>query len=263
MKPLYRILAPSIFDPSTAEHCALGIMTKAPRAGHVKTRLVPPLTHDEAAQLNTCFLRDTAAAIAKAARGTAQAVAVYTPAGSESVYHTILPLGFNLLSQRGEGFGDRLANAAFDLFRIGFKSVCLIDSDSPTVSVETYERAIRLLSAQGDRVILGPSQDGGYYLIGLTTFQRELFEAIDWSTERVLAQTQMRAKEIGFQIELLPEFYDIDDRAALRRLCQELFGDDANRSIDLAPHTRQFLRAMIGKEGRDRIWPRVLIPAAG
>jgi len=92
--------------------CALAIMTKAPRAGQVKTRLVPPLTPEEAAQLNICFLRDTATAIAKACATNARGIGVYTPTGSETAYIDILPRDFELLPQRGDGFGERLACAA-------------------------------------------------------------------------------------------------------------------------------------------------------
>src|SRR5438552_8484224 len=86
--------------------CALAIMTKAPRAGHVKTRLTPPLTAEEAAMLNICFLRDTAAAIAEVGRG-ARGIGCYTPAGAENTYGEILPPNFQLIPQRGENFGAR------------------------------------------------------------------------------------------------------------------------------------------------------------
>src|SRR5438105_1168639 len=119
MKAIHRVLDPSVFDCSVSERCALAVMTKAPRAGQVKTRLVPPLTPDEAAHLNICFLRDTAAAIAEAAVEVALGIAVYTPVGAESAYVDILPLDFGLIPQRGDKFGERLACAAEDLFRIG------------------------------------------------------------------------------------------------------------------------------------------------
>src|SRR5213082_3684580 len=96
--------AHNILDPNQrtiADNlCALAIMTKAPRAGQVKTRLVPPLTPEEAAQLNICFLRDTAAAIAKACGTTARGVGVYTPIGAEAAYIDILPREFELIPQR-------------------------------------------------------------------------------------------------------------------------------------------------------------------
>src|SRR5215831_15354792 len=112
-------IAHNVLDPDRpfiADNlCALAVMTKAPRAGQVKTRLVPPLTPEEAAQLNICFLRDTAAAIAKACGSIARGVGVFTPMGSETEYADILPWQFELLPQRGDGFGQRLAFAVADL----------------------------------------------------------------------------------------------------------------------------------------------------
>jgi rSAM/selenodomain-associated transferase 1 len=217
-------------------------MTKAPRAGHVKTRLVPPLSAEEAAQLNICFLRDTAAAIAKARGTTARGIGVYTPIGAEAAYIDILPREFELVPQRGDGFGERLAFAAEDLFRCGFASVCLIDSDSPTVSADAYVKAVEFLSKPGDRVVLGPSDDGGYYLIGLKRNHPQLFERIDWSTERVLEQTKQRARELNLDVELLPTGYDVDDGPTLRRLCDELLSGKTTN--DIAPNTRKFLATL-------------------
>src|SRR5882762_8625058 len=204
MQPRHRVLDPAADALIGNNLCALAVMTKAPRAGQVKTRLVPPLSPEEAAQLNICFLRDTAAAIAKACGTTARGVGVYTPIGAEAAYIDILPGDFDLLPQRGNGFGERLAFAADDLFQCGFASVCLIDSDSPTVSEAVYAKAVEMLSKPGDRVVLGPSHDGGYYLIGLKESRRELFERIDWSTERVLEQTKQRARDLSLDVNLLP-----------------------------------------------------------
>ena len=188
-------------------------MTKAPRAGHVKTRLTPPLTQEEAAEINRCFLRDTTAAIASAAsKGGARGIAVYTPRGEESAYAGILPPEFELVPQRGEAFGERLGCAMEDLFRIGFESVCLIDSDSPTVPQRAYSEAAKILARNEGTVVLGPSDDGGYYLIGMKKLQRELFADMAWSTESVLEQTIERAREMKLQIHLLPTWYDIDEQ---------------------------------------------------
>src|ERR1700730_11454359 len=97
--------------------CALGIMTKAPEAGKVKTRLTPPLTGDEASQLNICFLRDIAGSIAEAcAQLPARGVGIYTPFGVERVYEDILPRDFCLILQRGDKFSERLIFAVQDLF---------------------------------------------------------------------------------------------------------------------------------------------------
>ena len=236
--------------------CALSVMTKAPRAGKVKTRLTPPLTPEEAAALNICFLRDTAAAFSTAAAtGPAQGMGVFTPLGQEAAYADILPSAFQLIPQRCDLFGDRLIAAAEDLFAVGFSSICLIDSDSPTVPLQAYVQAVKRLNESGDRVVLGPSQDGGYYLIGMNKLHRRLFEEIDWSTERVAEQTIARANEIGLELELLPIWYDVDDRATLRRLCDELLDPKSNTGGYEAPATREFLARLIEREGRDRIWP--------
>ncbi len=218
-------------------------MTKAPRAGQVKTRLVPPLTPEQAAELNKCFLQDTVAAISACCHqrplDDARGVAVYTPVGAEAIYDDILPPDFFLIPQRGKSFGDRLYFAIDDLFACGFESACLIDSDSPTVPALAYKQAVEKLSAPGDRIVLGPAEDGGYYLIGLKQPYSVLFERIDWSTERVFEQTLQRAEEIGVSVEFLPIGFDVDDRASLTRLKSDLLRNNA--PVDLAPTTRQFL----------------------
>ncbi|MEY2492081.1 MAG: uncharacterized protein QOH24_1032 [Verrucomicrobiota bacterium] len=257
MNSVHRVLDPGKHELIFKGLCALAVMTKAPRAGRVKTRLTPPLSPEEAATLNICFLRDTAAAIAQTANaGKARGIAVYTPLGAEAAYTGILPDEFELVPQRGEKFGERLAFATEDLLQLGFDSLCLIDSDSPTVPPQAFAAAVDLLSQTKDAVVLGPSDDGGYYLIGLNNVHRQLFEEIEWSTDRVLKQTIERARTIGLPVHLLPTGYDVDDRRTLRRLCQDLFGDNGNESrSDDAPMTRQFLNDLMQREGRDRIWP--------
>ena len=261
MKPV-RVLDPNVPDCGASGLCVLAVMTKAPQAGRVKTRLVSLLTPEEAAELNKCFLRDTTAAISSAcsrrpvgdaskmplehasashrkAATAACGIAVYTPVGAESAYTDILPADFSLLPQRGDKFGERLYFAVEDLFKYGFEAVCLIDSDSPTVPAENFAEAVELLSTHEDRVVLGPSDDGGYYLIGVKKPHRRLFEQIDWSTERVLDQTIERAMELELEVKLLPSGYDVDDGASLCRLCNELLADTT--SADVAPCTREFL----------------------
>jgi uncharacterized protein len=245
MKPC-RVLDPTRPDLTLRGRCALAVMTKAPQPGRVKTRLVPPLNPNEAAELNKCFLRDTAAAISSATIDyAASGIAVYTPIGAEAAYADILPGDFSLVPQRGDKFGERLYFAAVDLFRCGFDSACLIDSDSPTVPAANFVEAIKLLMSPGDRIILGPCYDGGYYLVGLKKLHRELFEQIDWSTKRVLDQTMERAAKIGIEVNLLPTGYDVDDHAALRRLCDELLGQSTSESA--APSTRKFLASIVAQ----------------
>ena len=246
----FRILYPNRPDRGVRSLCALAVMTKAPQAGRVKTRLVPPLTPEEAAELNKCFLRDTAAAISSVCSsrpvGDASKIAVYTPIGAEAVYTDILPADFSLLPQRGEKFGERLYFAVEDLIKCGFESVCLIDSDSPTVPGKNLQQAVELLSMGEDRVVLGPTEDGGYYLIGVKKPHHHLFDRIDWSTERVLNQTMQRATEIGLEVKLLPTGYDVDDGASLRRLCEELL--TSTMSSHIAPYTREFLASFVERK---------------
>ena len=267
----------TILDPSApsgrGRGCALAMMIKAPRAGASKTRLVPPLTHEEAARLSVCFLRDTAENIAAGcavAGGGACGVAAYTPAGAESAFDGLLPADFALLAQRGETFGERLFYAAEDLLAAGFDSVCLIDSDSPTLPTGALAAAAAELARPGDRVVVGPADDGGYYLVGLKSAHRRLFEEIEWSTGRVLAQTIERAHECGLEVGLLPAWYDVDDAATLARLCAELFAGGEAAACPPggsqfagypAAHTREHLSRLIEGEGRARVWPEAERPA--
>ena len=238
--------------------CALGLMAKAPLAGEVKTRLVPPLTAREAAELNICFLRDMAANIDRvnAAKATSGLV-VYTPVGSESAFDGVLPAGFKLLLQHGPSLGDRLYNATDELLRQGHRAVCLINSDSPTLPGSFLIRAIEMLLVDGDRVVLGAAEDGGYYLIGLKHAHRHLFNEIIWSTADVLARTKERAAEIDLPVELLPPWYDVDDAGTLSRLCEELFFTPSANGAYPAPHTRAFLESIIKTEGLERICPKL------
>ena len=251
------IAAHRVLDPKRARQmagglCALAVMTKVPCAGKVKTRLTPLLTAVEAAALSTCFLRDTSEAILLAAETERViGVAVYTPVGDEDAYRGILPEEFLLVPQRGEPFGERLTFAAEDLFAVGFASICLINSDSPTLPAKIYQEAAHRLAGTGDRVVLGPSDDGGYYLIGLKRPHPEIFQAIDWSTERVFSQTLERAQTIGLAVETLSTWYDVDDHQTLARLFRELFENSLDMSDAYeAPHTRAFLADLMRRDGR-------------
>ena len=243
--------------------CALGIVTKAPAAGSVKTRLVPPLSYDEAAALHISFLKDTAENIARAAGLCAcDGVAVYTPAGTEPALGALLPHGFQLVCQRGETLGERLLSATADLLAAGYGSVCLIDSDSPTLPQAALTTAVALLARPGERVVLGPADDGGYYLIGVKAVRRELFTGISWSTDKVFAQTVERLQAAGLAAEVLPRWYDVDDGPSLHRLCEELFAGSAGRRSALrgyhAPHTRRQLARLLSS-ARERVWPKPLV----
>jgi uncharacterized protein len=221
-------------------------MAKAPRPGKVKTRLSPPLTPEQASALNICFIRDTTENIHQVTEASnSTGIVVYTPVGDEAAFEGILPPGFQLLGQRGDGFGERLLHASEDLFACGFSAVCLIDSDSPTMPHDALMQAVSRLLLAGDRLVLGGSDDGGYYLIGIKHAHRRLFEQIAWSTERVLEQTLERAREISLQTEQLPTWYDVDDGATLERLrCELLRGSGEVIAGYDARHTRKYLESL-------------------
>jgi rSAM/selenodomain-associated transferase 1 len=243
MSHSFLILDPSRPSAEFAGKCALAVMAKAPRPGKVKTRLSPPLTPEQAAELNACFLRDTVASLREATQGSSSEwVISYTPQGEEATFTGILPDGTLLLPQRGGDFGERLLHTAEDLFACGFSAVCLIDSDSPTVPANEFVTAANLLLTAEKQVVIGPSEDGGYYLIGLQTADSRLFEDIAWSTEFVTEQTVARAAEIDLRVRLLQQWYDVDDAASLANLQSEIL----NATGDIpqghpATHTREYL----------------------
>jgi len=243
-------------------------MAKASVAGTVKTRLVPPLTHQEAAELNTCCLTDVAANIVAAARQVPiQGFAAYHPLGSEPFFDDLLPDGFKLLPPREATIGRSLFHAAQDLFAAGYSSVCLVNADSPTLPTEILVETVRRLRQPGDRVVLGPAADGGYYLIGLKQFHRRLFEEIDWSTERVYQQTLDRAGEIGVAVAALPEWYDVDDEATLVMLAREIgpfrSAGDPYLNGYRAPSTTAFLEKLTaGNGGIERLFGRAGPPSS-
>ena len=218
--------------------CAIAVMAKAPRAGFSKTRLVPPLTAPEAAAMSAAFLRDTTENIALAARTAAiEAYVAYAPAGLEALFDGHLAAGTKLLLADGEaempasvdGFGRCLLHALASLLARGFEAACVLNADGPTLPTAILVQAATALAGPGDRAVLGPAEDGGYYLLGLKAPHAALFEDIAWSTDRVAAQTRARAAAIGLAVTELPTWYDIDDGQALDRLLSgpERAGPDA------------------------------------
>ena len=267
MPSRYEMLEPASGTAKASSFCALAVMVKAPRTGEVKTRLVPPLKHEEAAALNICFLSDITAVIAElCVPGQADGFAAYMPAGAEAAFDGLLPPRFRLLPQRGANLGERLLHAAEDLFAAGYQAMCLINSDSPTLPPTVLQAALEALRTPGDRMVLGPADDGGYYLVGLKHAHRKLFQDIAWSTPAVLASTLDRAQEIGLESTLLPSWYDVDDAGSLRRLCQELWSTPLTSTNGMqgsaAPHTREFLRKLINADQGKRLGLRVPAKAA-
>jgi rSAM/selenodomain-associated transferase 1 len=210
------------------------IMAKTPQAGEVKTRLCPPLTPEEAAELYRCFLRDKIAQVRSLQ--AASPVIAYTPAEGRSLFEALAP-GFMLLLQQGAGLGARLANCFAHLLAAGYTGVLAIDSDTPTLPTAFLQQAVDLITRPQTDVVLGPSEDGGYYLIGLRYPHRELFEGMAWSTSSVLPETLRRAEARGLKVTCLPPWFDVDTAAEVERLRAELRQADDT----IARHTRRFL----------------------
>jgi len=211
--------------------CAIAVMAKANYPGLVKTRLVPPLSPDAAAALSASFLRDMTENIALAGRSAEiHGYVAYAPAASEAAFWDMTATGTRLVLADGAsistpgvgGFGRSLLQAAQTLFAMGHRAVCLLNSDSPTLPTRVLVEAAETLAKAGDRMVLGPAEDGGYYLIGIKAPHLHLFRDIAWSTAEVARQTRMRAAELGLAAVELDTWYDVDDAPSLLRLCGEL-----------------------------------------
>jgi uncharacterized protein len=239
-------------DDYRSARCAIAIMAKAPSAGRVKTRLSPLLNPREAMDLGRCFLSDMTANLAQVAQGArVDPFIAFAPAGSEAAFDAIVAPGTGFVLADGSraappgvvGLGLCLLQATASLFDAGYGAVALLSADSPTLPTSLLLEAARLLLVPHDRVVIGPSIDGGYYLIGIRRTHAELFQAIDWSTEQVAEQTRQRALGLGLEVLDLDVWYDVDDAHSLQRLVHELAPDQAANSASAypAPVTRAFL----------------------
>jgi uncharacterized protein len=231
--------------PRAQSGCAIAVMAKASIAGTTKTRLIPPLTPDEAALLNTQFLRDCADNILTAANSAnISGWMAYAPAGSEHFFRSHLPANIGLIEMVAPTLGECLHKTVTALFGAGHGAVCLLNSDSPTLPPAYLVTAATVLAAPGERVVIGPAVDGGYYLIGMKRLHSRLFENIAWSTDQVLSQTMVRAEEVGLEVVCLPTWYDVDNAESLRTLAREVLGGvpfEEGRMPAPASWTRQHL----------------------
>lgn len=249
--------------PPLANSCAIAVMAKASIAGRAKTRLAPVVTAEGAAALNTCFLKDIADNLLSAsALANITGVMAYAPAGSAEFFRSMMPEGIALLETVAPSFGACLFLAASRLLEAGHEAVCLLNSDSPTLPTAYLVTAATLLAAPGDRAVLGPSVDGGYYLLGLKAPHRRLFEDIDWSTERVARQTLERAAEIGLPVHVLPSWYDVDDAEGLQALAREIiyaqpFRSSGHRPPVAACSRRELARLFAETDIEGRLFPKL------
>lgn len=236
----------------------IAVMAKASAAGRTKTRLMPALSGEEAAALNTSFLRDVAGNLLAAGRqAPIHGYMAYGPPGSGPFFDAIMPPGIGRIESWIGDFGECLFHAVTELFTAGHHAACVLNADGPTLPTSLLVDLAAALAAPGDRAVLGPSSDGGYYVLGLKAPHRRMFADIAWSTERVADQTLERAGEIGLPVHVLPLWYDVDDALSLRTLYGELFeGRAFDRDLQPfeASHTRALLEELAARPGfRDEV----------
>lgn len=208
-------------------------MAREPAPGTVKTRLRPSLSDDDIAALYNGFLHDRIDQV-RSLQGAAPAIA-FTPPESRTFFAELAP-DCLLLPQTGDGLSTRLIGIVGRLLEMGHRGVIATDSDSPTLPTEHLQEAVERLATAATDVALGPSDDGGYYLIGVRRPYPQLFDGIPWSTPQVYDETLKRAADSGLRVASLPVWYDVDTPAEFERLRAELavLGTSAPR------HTRRF-----------------------
>jgi rSAM/selenodomain-associated transferase 1 len=194
---------------------ALVVMAKVPAAGEVKTRLCPPLAPAEAASLARCFLLDRLDQLGEVSDG--DALVAFTPQEREAEMRDLLPAGVRLVPQEGADLGARLDRVLTDLLVAGYAGAIAVDADSPTLPTAYLRRACGVLRDAAD-VVVGPCEDGGYYLIGLRAPAPALFRDMPWSTAMVTEETLARASRLGLRLALLPSWFDVDRGEDLVRL---------------------------------------------
>ena len=212
------------------------VVAKRPTPGQTKTRLTPALAPEQAAALFECFLLDTLDLMRRVPN--VQHEIAYLPE-QERAYFAGLAPDFGLHLQQGADLGARLDEALQHYLDAGAGSVVIMDSDSPTLPAACLTQAFSALESGAD-VVLGPCDDGGYYLIGLTRSAPRLLREVHMSTPTVTEETLALAAAEGLKVSLLPTWYDIDEIVSLQRLASEL--EEAGPEI--APQTRVFLSTL-------------------
>jgi hypothetical protein len=209
---------------------ALLVVAKRPAPGQTKTRLSPPLSSAQAAQLYEAFLCDTLDLMRQVP--DAQRIIAYLPEGAKDYFRALAP-DFDVLPQRGADLGERLDRALTHCLSNGYDKAVIMDSDSPTLPAECLIEAFEQLDRAD--VTLGPCDDGGYYLIGLKRPAPRLLREVQMSTPNVVRDTLSLAAAEQLAVAQLPQWYDVDTAAELGRLCDELLSLPPQR----ARHTRR------------------------
>ena len=228
-----------------AAEVTIGVMARAPVAGRCKTRLGRTIGAEGAARLYAAMLADRLAAAS--ALPFARRVVLAAPEDDgPAALRGLAPAGWEIIAQRGADLGARLGSAFGDLLGSvvdprgsgAAPLVCLVDSDSPALSLASLWPLLARPRARGVAVA-GPCEDGGYYLLGMTSLEPGILRDIPWSTSGVMAATRQRCAALGLPLEELPLAYDVDEAADLNRLARDLSAAPA-----LAPRTWEALRAL-------------------
>jgi rSAM/selenodomain-associated transferase 1 len=219
----------------------LVVFVKNPVPGTVKTRLTPALTPEQAAAVYRAFVKDV---LRQGERIPVDArVLAFAPADARRAVAVLASHSWQLAPQADTDLGGRMAAAADRRFRAGAERVVIIGTDAPTLPDEHLRQAFDLLRATD--VVLGPSTDGGYYLVGLSGPRPDVFHEVDWSTGRVLRQTVDRIQAANLRLGLLPPWYDVDTPDELEFLRAHLAASRlAGHPLDL-PDTTAVLAGRI------------------
>ena len=209
------------------------VVAKQPAPGQAKTRLCPPLTAGQSASLYECFLLDTLD-LMRAVEHVERVICHLTE-DSRSYFQQIAP-DMQLRRQHGNSLGERLDHLLTESLAAGSDGAVVMDSDSPTLPPDYLAQAFSLLTDVD--VVIGPTHDGGYYLIGMKQPQPPLLREVEMSTPHVLDETLRRARAVGLTVGQLPRWYDVDTADDLKLLEQELFGESRDGR---APATREWL----------------------
>jgi rSAM/selenodomain-associated transferase 1 len=204
----------------------LAIVAKYPRPGQVKTRLGASIGYMEAATLYRAFLADLAARFTRSAEEQGYSLRWACAPGSGRLQE-IVGMDATVHMQRGVDFADRLYHLAVDMEAIGAQRLVILGSDSPHLAESQVQEAF--LAIEPGQVVLGPAEDGGYYLIGFdfTAGVPDFFRGIEMSTPRVLEETVARASALNFSVCLLSATFDVDGIDDLERLALKLEGTAA------------------------------------
>ncbi len=183
---------------------AVILFARDPVLSQVKTRLKSSFDDETILQLYLCFVEDSLAKIRQVENADGY-VGIF-PENHSGFFNGTESSDIGLFAQQGKDLGDKMRQAFVDRFAQGYNKVVIIGSDSPSLPVSYISRA---LASEKD-LVLGPSTDGGYYLIAMTGKVAEVFSGIEWGTDNVLYETLQRVKSAGASLELLPVWYDVD-----------------------------------------------------